>query len=72
MTRCISAICSLPKPFSAKPCNSLARVSGALHSARSSLSSLKNSGKVPNSISMNCCADIGVPSGCQKLVTIMC
>ena len=43
-------------------------MSGALQSARSSASSLKNSGSLPNSISMNCCADIGVPSGCQKVV----
>ena len=41
-------------------------MSGALQRARSSASSLKNSGSLPNSISMNCCADIGVPSGCQK------
>jgi hypothetical protein len=41
-------------------------VSGALHNARSSASSLKNLGSFPNSDSMNCCADIGVPSGCQK------
>ena len=40
--------------------------------ARSSASFLKNSGSLPNSISMNCCADIGVPSGCQKVVAIMC
>ena len=50
------------------PCKSFARVSGALQRARSSASSLKNSGSLPNSISMNCCADIGVPSGCQKVV----
>ena len=56
----------MPKPFSASPCSSFARVSGALQRARSSASFLKNSGSLPNSISMNCCADIGVPSGCQK------
>ena len=50
----------------------LARVSGALQRARRSASSLKNSGSLPNSISMNCCADMGVPSGCQKVVHIMC
>src|SRR4029078_6023954 len=55
MMRCISAICSRPKPLSASPCNSLARVSGALQRARSSASSLKNSGSLPNSISINCC-----------------
>ena len=37
-------------------------------SERSSSSSLKNSGSLPKSISMNCCADIGVPSGCQNVV----
>src|ERR1035437_740101 len=72
MIFCISAICSRPKPFSASPSSNLARVSGSLHRARSSSSSLKNSGSLPNSISRNCCADIGVPSGCQKLVIIMC
>src|SRR6185437_13767783 len=69
---CISASWSLPKPFSAKASNSLLRVSGALQMARSSASFLKNSGNLPNSNSMNCCADMGVPSGCQKLVHIMC
>ena len=72
MIFCISASWSLPKPFSASPCSNLARVSGALHRARSSASSLKNSGSLPKSISMNCWADIGVPSGCQNVVTIMC
>src|SRR5947209_2666978 len=43
-----------------------------LHSARSSSSFLKNSGSSPNSDSINCCADIGVPSGCQNAVDIMC
>jgi serine/threonine protein kinase len=33
---------------------------------------LKNTGSSPNSDSMNCCADMGVPSGCQKAVLTMC
>jgi hypothetical protein len=33
---------------------------------------LKKSGSFPKSISMNCLADIGVPSGCQNVVQIMC
>ena len=48
------------------------RVLGSLQRLRSSASSLKNSGSLPNSISMNCCADMGVPSGCQNVVHIMC
>ena len=36
--------------------------SGALQIVRSSASSLKNSGNLPKSNSMNCCADMGVPS----------
>src|ERR1019366_795523 len=72
MIFCISVSWSLPKPFSARPCNSLARVSGSHHRERSSASSLKKSGSLPKSNSMNCWADIGVPSGCQNVVTIMC
>ena len=33
---------------------------------------LEELGNLPKSNSMNCCADMGVPSGCQKLVAIMC
>jgi len=40
--------------------------------ARNSVSFLKNSGNLPNNSSINCCADIGVPSGCQNVVIIMC
>src|SRR3546814_20668630 len=54
------------------PCRSFLLVSGVLHNVLSSASLLKNSGNFPNSISMNCCAVIGVPSGCQKVVIIMC
>ena len=68
MIFCISASWSWPKPFSASPCSSFLRVSGALQRARSSASFLKNSGSLPKSSSMNCCADMGVPSGCQKVV----
>ena len=53
-------------------CRILFLVSGALHSSRSSASLLKNSGSLPNSSSMNCCAEIGVPSGCQNVVLTMC
>lgn len=42
-------------------------VSEVLHNARTSSSSLKNSGSLPNSNSMNCWAEIGVPSGCQNV-----
>src|SRR6185312_13591662 len=47
-------------------------VSGALHNSRNSASSLKKSGNLPNSDSINCCADIGVPSGCQNEVATIC
>ena len=72
MIFCISASCSCPKPFSASPFRSIFLVSGALHKARSSASSLKNSGSSPNKSSMNCWADMGVPSGCQNVVHTMC
>ena len=72
MIFCISASWSCPKPFSASPCRSLARVSGALHNLRNSSSLRKKSGRLPKSISINCCADIGVPSGCQNVVAVMC
>ena len=61
----------MPKPLSARPLRSFLRVSGALHRARSSASFLKNSGSLPNKSSMNCCAEIGVPSGCQNVVLTM-
>ena len=47
-------------------------MSGALHSLRNSASLWKKSGSLPKSSSMNCCALIGVPSGCQNVVSIMC
>ena len=73
MIFCISASCSLPKPFLGQALAAAScRVSGALQMVRSSASSLKNSGSLPKSSSMNCCADIGVPSGCQNVVAIMC
>ena len=40
--------------------------------ARSSASSRKNSGNSPNNSVMNTWADIGTPSGRQKLVAIIC
>src|SRR5712664_193209 len=72
MILCISVSCSWPNPFSASPFKSIFRVSGALHRARSSASFLKNSGSLPKSSSMNCCADMGVPFGCQNVVDTMC
>jgi hypothetical protein len=45
---------------------------GQAQSLRSSSSSLTNSDSRPNSASINCWADIGVPSGCQKEVTVLC
>ena len=45
-------------------------MSGTLQMARSSASSLKYSGSLPKSNSRNCWADIGVPSGCQKVVHV--
>src|SRR5271168_2144723 len=72
MIVCISASCSRPKPFSARPASSIFLVRGLLHNARNSASFLKNSGNLPNSNSKNCWADMGVPSGCQNVVQIMC
>src|SRR5271157_5563278 len=63
MIFCISANWSWPKPFSARPSRSFFRVSGTLQRARSSASSLKNSGSFPKSSSMNCWAEMGVPEG---------
>jgi hypothetical protein len=45
---------------------------GSLQSLRSSSSSLKNSGRAPNSASRNCAADIGRPSALQNVVAVMC
>ena len=44
---------------------------GAHQESRNSSSLLKNSGSLPKSSSMNCWAVMGVPSGCQKVVTTM-
>jgi len=56
MIFCISASGFLPKPRSARSCNSFLRVSGSLQIRRRSSSSLKNSGKAPNRVSRNCAA----------------
>jgi len=68
----VCMICILPKACSASPRSIFARVLGAPHIARSSVSPVKNSGSFPKSNSRNCCAGIGVPSGCQELVIILC
>src|SRR6202011_849187 len=54
----------MAKALLSGPFRSIFRVSGALQSLRSSASFLKNSGSFPNNNSMNCWADMGVPSGC--------
>src|SRR4029077_19107762 len=72
MIFCISSNCSCPKPFSASPCKSFFRVSGALHISRSCSSFLKNSGSLPNNNSRNCFAEMGVPSVCQNVVHTIC